>query len=153
MEERLSQEDIQILEYGIEFNHRFGIRILKVGMIMSVAVSIGLFMKGGHLIDALIMFIGVMVFTILSRYYAFGRSKSLLKQDLQKGTKTIETATINKIKKGKEGRVYKLSNGLEVTDLDLAEDDVKMESIKIGQQMIIALTPHRRLILNIKEIK
>lgn len=153
MEERLSQEDIELLQKGISFHHQYGERIFCAGIIFSIVSSAVIYALGARFIDSILILIWLILLTALMKYYAFERSKKQLEQDLQKGIKMLQTATIKKIKKGKEGKVYIMNNGLEVTDLDLDEDHIRRNNIVIGQQMILSLTPYHRMILKIKEIK
>lgn len=147
MEEKLSQEDIELIEFGIDFNRRVGNKMFGFGIIISMAGSIFLYAFGVGLLVSVLMMLGMIILSLFLEYYIFGRSKKLLERDLKRGVKYIQTATVKKLKSSKKEMVYVLSDNLKITDSDLEEEDIK--SIKIGQQLILSYTPYCQMILKV----
>ena len=152
MEERLSQEELLFIEDGIDFHKRLGGKTLKSGVAISIFGPIAFYVIGWFSVnDAALMALGLILLTFYIRYSIFERPKSQLEQDLHNGNKIIQSATVDRIKKSKEGRIYIMSNGIKITDGDFDGENVSKEKVGKGKKLIITYTPYRKMILNIKE--
>ncbi|TXK20956.1 hypothetical protein FVR03_23825 [Pontibacter qinzhouensis] len=98
----------------------------------------------------MLMMLGVSLIIIYVWYSIFEKPKIRLKQDLEKGIKVTQAATVNKIKNKKEGKSYLMSNGLEVKESDFEDENLIEGSVEEGIELIITYTSYHKMILNIK---
>ncbi|MBF8964307.1 hypothetical protein I0P70_13720 [Pontibacter sp. FD36] len=152
MEEKLTQEELLLIEEGISFHKTSGAKILKGGILASVLASIiGYTIMGFTLLDVVLMFLGLILLTLYIWYSVFERPKSRLKQDHNKGTKIVQAATVKRVKNNSEGKFYQLSNGLKIKESDFEENQTLLENIGKGKELLLSYTPHHKMILNIEE--
>ena len=83
-------------------------------------------------------------------YIVFGKPAIKLKKDVSKGVKIIQSATIQKLKIKKGQKSYILSNGLEISEDDLANEKLELNLIKVGQKLTVTYTPHHKMVMNVK---
>ncbi len=154
MEDRLSKEELFFIEEGIRFYKTTGAKILKGGLLISIIFPLLVFLMGRLAFIGMMILMGVLtLITSYMWYWVFGQPNSQLKKDFGKGIKITETLTVNKIKNSKEGKIYRMSNGLKIKESDFNDDNSRLGELGQGQILIVTYTPYHRMILNIKEIK
>ncbi|MBK0404207.1 hypothetical protein I5M27_14520 [Adhaeribacter sp. BT258] len=151
MEKKLTQEELLFIKEAIDFYKNFAAKTLKMGaLITALGVLFGHLVIGFSLNDTMLMTVGTSLIIIYTWYNVFEKPKNRLKQDFERGIKIIQVATVNKIKKSKEGKIYLMNNELEVKESDFDDDEEIKGSIDKGSELILTYTPYHKMILNIQ---
>ena len=151
MDEQFTKEESLLLENSINLYKKYSKRTFRTGAIVCMIAALILLVLGLPLKELLLFFLIILVIIIYCWYTIFGRQYYQLKKDIIEGRKIIQTATIKKIVKSKQAKIYKLSNGIKLTAEDLQAENLKEENIFIGQELELTYTPHNKMILTLKK--
>ncbi len=118
-----------------------------MGVIITLIGAVLFYSLGMSLNELLLVLLGLILLILFIWFNVFGNYKHKIQKDLKHDVKITEAATVQKIKKDKDRQNYILSNGLKISDGDFEAESIEINSIGIGQVLIITYTPHRKMIL------
>lgn len=150
MNKSLTEQEIQLIKESIEFydGYRKKIPILTL---IAITVMILLMLNFKNSIETITLTtILVIAVSFYIWFRIFGKPANNLKKDIKQGIKIVQPTKIQKLKTTKGETSYVLDNGIAITEVDFNDESLELNSLKIGQTLIIDYTPYQKMVMSVK---